>query len=252
MVQVEWDARLSTPGSPVCGPDWLALREPADAAARSVELARLVGEPQVVRDLGCGTGSMARWLGPRIPEARWILHDRDPALLRIAAAHGTTVEGDLADLADLDGTDLVTASALLDLLTITELERLAALTVAAGARALITLSVTGGARLHPADPLDVRIAAAFDAHQCRDGLLGPDAPRAAAGAFRGLGREVLLRPSPWLLSAGPLLEEWLRGWIGAAVEHDPALAEVAGDYLRRRLGEPELRAMVPHADLLVR
>ena len=25
----EWDARLSTPGSPVCAPDWLALREPS-------------------------------------------------------------------------------------------------------------------------------------------------------------------------------------------------------------------------------
>ena len=30
-----WDARLSEPGSPECTPDWLALREPADAAARA-------------------------------------------------------------------------------------------------------------------------------------------------------------------------------------------------------------------------
>ena len=39
-----WDARLSTPGSPVCTPDWLALREPADAAARDPELAALTAE----------------------------------------------------------------------------------------------------------------------------------------------------------------------------------------------------------------
>ena len=41
-----WDARLSTPGSPVCTPDWLALREPADAAARrDLELAALAAAP---------------------------------------------------------------------------------------------------------------------------------------------------------------------------------------------------------------
>ena len=61
-----WDARLSTPGSPVCTPDWLALREPADSSARSPELAALVAgrlgaeRPLVVRDLGCGTGSLGR------------------------------------------------------------------------------------------------------------------------------------------------------------------------------------------------
>ena len=32
-----WDARLSSPGSPVCTPDWLGLREAADAAARELE-----------------------------------------------------------------------------------------------------------------------------------------------------------------------------------------------------------------------
>ena len=41
---------------------WLTLREPADAAARA---AALVGKlaltpPLVIRDLGCGTGSLGR------------------------------------------------------------------------------------------------------------------------------------------------------------------------------------------------
>ena len=52
--------------------DWLALREPADAAARSrtlVDVLRPVldgrpDRPLEVHDLGCGAGSMGRWLAP--------------------------------------------------------------------------------------------------------------------------------------------------------------------------------------------
>ncbi|MDN5934161.1 MAG: class I SAM-dependent methyltransferase, partial [Pseudonocardia sp.] len=91
----EWRARLSEPGSPVCAPDWLALREPADAAARSTDL---LGDlaPAVIHDLGCGTGSMLRWLAPRLPTPQhWVLHDRDTALLDRAVADlppGVTAE----------------------------------------------------------------------------------------------------------------------------------------------------------------
>jgi hypothetical protein len=262
---MEWDARLSTPGSPVCAPDWLALREPADAEARAGALVQPLGAlepPLVVHDLGCGSGSMGRWLAPRLPRPqRWYLHDRDPRLLAIAAQSlpGVPVVGELADLSDLTGASLVTCSALLDLITAEEVHRLARLCVEAGAAALFTLSVTGGARLTPADPLDTDLAAAFDAHQRRvvDGrrLLGPDAGAAAVEAFRALGAAVTTRPSPWRL--GPahreLTEEWLRGWIGAACEQEPALAADAGPYLRRRLAAMaagELRAEVGHVDVL--
>ncbi|WP_181780260.1 class I SAM-dependent methyltransferase, partial [Pseudonocardia pini] len=172
----DFDARLSTPGSPVCAPDWLALREPADAAARSTDLVEgLRGRDlAVVRDLGCGSGSMGRWLRPLVPAGTWYLHDRDPVLLDIAARDGgIPVPGDLTALTDLAGTSLVTCSALLDLLTAPEIDRLVDLCVTAGAAALFTLSVTGGARLDPAEPLDVEFAAAFDAHQRRSSLLGP-------------------------------------------------------------------------------
>jgi len=281
---VEWDARLSIPGSPVCAPDWLALREPADAAARSTELVEILrphlagparaGRPLVVRDLGCGSGSMGRWLAPRLrgPQT-WVLHDRDPELLEIAAAGlpGTaadgapvvarTEEGDLAGLraADLAGTDLVTASALLDLLTVDELDALADACVAAGCPALLTLSVTGGARLTPSDPLDAEVAAAFDAHQRRTDagrrLLGPDAGAVAVAAFDRRGATVHTRPSPWLLDVthADLIEEWLRGWIAAACDERPQLEEHAPGYLRRRLdalGVGELRATVGHLDVL--
>jgi hypothetical protein len=262
---MEWDARLSTPGSPVCAPDWLALREPADSEARSADLVPpllALEPPLVVRDLGCGSGSMGRWLAPRLPRPQhWYLHDRDPRLLAIAAESvpGEPVEGELADLTDLAGTSLVTCSALLDLLTAEEVHRLARLCVDAGAAALFTLSVTGGARLTPAEPLDAELAAAFDAHQRRvvDGrrLLGPDAGAVAAETFRALGATVTTRPSPWWLGpAHPeLTEEWLRGRIAAACDQEPALAGEAGPYLRRRLtalAAGELRAEVGHVDLL--
>lgn len=248
-------------------PEWLALREQADADARSTELPGLLGEtrlnrtPLVIRDLGCGTGSMGRWLGARLGGApHWVLHDRDPRLLALAGASMTagtveTREGDLTALRadDLAGTSLVTASALLDLLTLDEVNDLAAACVSAGVPALFTLSVTGKIEFDAADPLDADFEAAFNAHQRRvdDGrrLLGPDAVEATAEAFAGA--EVHTRPSPWRLGSGQeaLAAEWLHGWVGAAVEQEPRLAGEAPAYLRRRL-DGALGVVVGHTDLL--
>jgi hypothetical protein len=276
-----WDARLSSPGSPVCAPDWLALREDADAAARAPELVDLLrahlgtrARPVVVRDLGCGTGSMGRWLAGRLPAPQtWVLHDRDPRLLAAAArraparaADGTPVttrtqQGDLTDLcaSDLAGTALVTASALLDLLTAEEVDGLAAACTGAAAAALLTLSVTGSVELDPPHPLDAAFATAFDAHQrrCTGGrrLLGPDAGAAVVAAFARRGAGVESRPSPWCLGAdrAALLEEWLRGWVGAACAQQPDLEEEAAAYLRDRLdacAAGRLRVVVGHVDVL--
>ncbi|MGP4023473.1 class I SAM-dependent methyltransferase [Actinomadura sp. 3N407] len=253
-------------------PSWLALREGADAAARASELldplrdALPPGEPLVIWDLGCGTGSLGRWLSGRLRGPQhWILYDHDPELLDRArdnvyvTADGlpATIEtrkGDLGSLraSDLVGASLVTASALLDVLTAAEVEALAAATACP---ALLTLSVVGRVRLSPADPLDAEIAAAFDAHQRRDGLLGPDAVTAATAAFGRRGASVRTRPSPWRL--GPdqaaLTAEWLRGWVAAAAEQRPGLDRVAGGYLRRRLAECAaggLTVEIHHVDLL--
>lgn len=313
------NARVNAPGDPRFSADWLSLREEADAAARATGLlaplrAHLAAavppaQPLVIRDLGCGTGSMGRWLAPRLRGPQhWVLHDRDPDLLARAAtalpavaggagagtpmrtaadtAAGTagesgdgtagggaqdaavtveTCEGDLADLgaADLAGTSLVTASALLDLLTAAEVDRLVAACATARCPALLTLSVVGRVELAPADPFDGEFAAAFNAHQRRttDGrrLLGPDAGPAAARAFARHGAHVMTRPSPWRLdsaaSAGQaaLLAEWLRGWVGAARAQRPDLDRPARDYLSRRLSAcaaGRLTAVVHHIDLL--
>ena len=260
--------------------NWLALREAADAAARALELVerlrhRVPAGPWSIHDLACGSGAMGRWLAPLLPGSQhWVLHDRDADLLALAAldvpgpaADGAevTVETRVSDVtrllpADFAGTTLVTASALLDLLTWDESTALIHACAGAGCPVLFALSVTGHVQLHPADPLDARVAAAFDAHQRRTTprgrLLGPDAPAAAVEGFRRLGAEVVVRPSPWRLGAAnrDLAIEWLEGWVDAACEQEPALAADAELYRRRRRQEAAAGALavtVGHADLLV-
>ncbi len=243
---------------------WLGLREPADAEARAADLVALLpADIHVIRDLGCGTGSMARWLAPRLPTPQhWILTDLDPKLLHYATAHvrlpGVSVEGALANVTaltagDLDGTDLVTCSALLDLLTEAEIDALVATLAEARVPALFTLSVAGHVSLDPADPRDATVAEAFDEHQRRvtggRRLLGPEAPAYAEKAFERAGATVVTRPSPWQL--GPdrpeLTSEWLRGWVGAAREQRPSLD--LDDYQAGRLASLP-GASVGHVDLL--
>ncbi|WP_329393441.1 SAM-dependent methyltransferase [Streptomyces lydicus] len=274
---------MNAVGSPRFASRWLELRERADAAARAPELLRPLqewlaartGPPGlVIRDLGCGTGSMARWLTVRLPgPQRWVLHDHDPDLLALAgtrmpgtAADGTpvtatTATGDLAALtaADLAGTSLVTASALLDLLTVAEVEALAEACTRAGVPALLALSVAGRVELTPADPLDEALTDAFNAHQRRTdqgrALLGPDAVAAAVVAFERRGARVQVKPSTWRLGCAEsaLIAEWLHGWVGAAQAQCPELTPAAAAYLSRRLQEcaaGELQVAVHHTDLL--
>ncbi|MPY98702.1 MAG: methyltransferase domain-containing protein [Actinophytocola sp.] len=266
-------------GTGKAAPEWLALREDADADARATELldpllACLPDGPLVIRDLGCGTGANLRWLAPRLPgPQQWILHDHDADLIAMAAtttvntADGTpvTTRTDHSDLtrlraADLASTSLVTASALLDLLTQDDVDSLAETCVAAGCPALLTLSVVGRVELQPTDPLDAEIVAAFNDHQRRavpgrGRLLGPDAPDVAAAAFRCHGWEVRSAPSHWQLGGGQtaLTARWLREWCAAAVEQRPDLVADVEDYLPRRMRECDagrLRVTVHHMDLL--
>jgi Methyltransferase domain len=244
---------------------WLALREPADAAARSAELAdRLTLRPPVlVHDLGSGTGSMARWLAPRLPVPQhWVLHDRDPNLLALAARAlppGVSAEtrvGDLTRLsaADLADASLVTCSALLDMLTAAEIEGLVA--ACAGLPALLTLTVVGAVRLDPPHPLDAVVAAAFDAHQRRTvggrRLAGPDATEIALTAFSNHGIAVEVRETPWRLRPEPLARAWFDGWLGAALEQDPDLSAQLNGYVPSRMEQlrtGRLRVSVGHRDL---
>ena len=260
---------------------WLALREPADAAARAPDLVEHLGRHlpatgrRVIHDLGCGTGAMGRWLAPLLPGPQhWVVHDRDADLLGVAVADppgpaadgaSVTVEAKQSDITrlytgDLAGATLITASALLDMLTEDEVAGLVTVCAGAGCPTLLTLSVVGRVHLSPADPLDRRVAAAFDAHQRRaterGRLLGPHAVGVALVEFGRLGAEVLVRPSPWRL--GPLqaalAAEWFTEWVGAACEQQVELAAETDAYTRGRLAQAragQLAVTVDHADLLV-
>jgi hypothetical protein len=218
---------------------------------------------------------MGRWLAPLLSGPQhWVLHDLDRDLLEVAAVEHpdrstdgdeVTVEPQQSDITrlhprDLAGASLVTASALLDLLTEDELAGLVTICAGAGCPVLLTLSVVGRVAVTPADPLDQRVAAAFDAHQRRatdrGRLLGPDAPAFAVEQFGRLGADVLVRPSPWRLgpSQAELAAEWFTGWVAAAREQEVELAVDSDPYLRRRLAEARagrLAVTVDHSDLLV-
>ena len=217
--------------------DWLDLREPFDAMARSQALAdallaRLPARPRFL-DLGAGTGSLFRFLAPRLGRAQvWTLVDADRELLEAAfdtiadrseaIGHKVTVpnrrtllvhapggawriETLVADLAEaprglpLHSVDAVVSSALCDLVSRDWVERLAgALRVPFYA----ALCVTGRDRFTPPHPADRVVADGFRRDQGRDKgfggvALGARAPAAIAEAFGARGFEVTSVPSDW-------------------------------------------------------
>ncbi|PRZ13155.1 methyltransferase family protein [Nesterenkonia sandarakina] len=224
-----------------------------------------------VIDVGAGTGSNQAWLAPRLDVAqRWTLLDHDADLLEVAAedpsaagtGQTTRVVGTIEDLPGLtrgEEVQLVTCSALLDLLSPHEAEVLADSIAgpAAGANvtALLSLTVTGQVTITPSHPDDALITEAFDAHQRRDGLLGPDAAHAVAKLLRDRGAEVSIAATDWELDSAEaaLIQRYLRDRADVAVEHDPSLAGVAEDWVSAReaqLAQDELRVSVGHLDLL--
>lgn len=293
--------------------EWLALREPADHAARDETLTRALAAalaaarpagsttgPQDPRaatvsnaaradshlravDLGAGAGSNVRYLLPRLPQVtHWTLVDHDAALLEVArrslapaaASAGVTIETHVADLRDLaalplDGCQLVTGAALLDLVSAAWIEGLAARCAAAGSHVLFALSYDGRLECTPADPWDARVRELVNMHQRTDKgfgpALGPDATRVAREAFgatRGGGAArtdtgaVRTAQSNWVLGAADaeLQRQLVAGWAQAAQEIAPGDAEAIAAWRMRRLdaiarGASTIR--VGHQDLLM-
>ncbi|MFD1195338.1 class I SAM-dependent methyltransferase [Seohaeicola saemankumensis] len=244
---------------------WLALREPADHAARDAALlaaaAKAAGQPAVIVDLGCGTGSTIRAFAGHLADgATWRLVDNDPELLRHAAAATqgvvTTHRIDLRDLESLplDGASLVTASALLDLCSLDWVERLAARLADHRLPFYAALTYDGDMHWTPSDPADAAVTRAFNRHQVGDKgfgpALGPGATDAMAAALQRRGYALRRADSPWQLGpAQSALQIELLGGIATA-------AEEAGEELAKAWGGTRAAAAqtalchIGHTDLL--
>lgn len=269
--------------------EWLALREPADHAARDPGLAAAaaaaLGEKRVQRvvDLGCGAGSNLRGFAPKLgPRQHWTLVDYDPRLLAAARAalsrwaDRATAEGDAlvleksgrrievafrqADLAadpaaPLAGeVDLVTAAALFDLVSQGWLERFSDALAARRLPLYTVLIYDGIERWSPAHPADAAALAAFHAHQAGDKgfgpALGPQATPAFEAALARRGYRVRRAKSPWRLGrAEAALIEALADGAAGALAETGRMAP-ADVESRRRAHRVASACEIGHEDLL--
>ena len=217
--------------------DWLNVREPYDGLARN----RMVLEAAVsavagryaitVADLACGTGSTLRAISPHLTSQQtWRLYDNNLGLLtgRRSPEESAQVQRIVLDLARdleyaLDGPlDLVTASALLDLVSGPWIDRLATECAVRGLPFYAALSYDGTVSLSPRDPFDARVVAAVNRHQLSDKgfgpALGPSAASFAIKRFQRVGYTVTSGRSDW--EFGPsdrdMQLQLLAGWAEAA------------------------------------
>jgi SAM-dependent methyltransferase len=261
--------------------DWLALREPVDHRSRAPELVTRLTDWWEARgcsrvlDLGSGTGSNLRYLAPRLPgNQEWTLLDHDPALLARIKAPATTVristiEGDLAGpgLTEVRHAHLVTASALLDLVSETWLGSLAEACSEGGSAALFTLTYDGTIEWASTDGSAGRTERAGDqlvrdsvnAHQLGNkGLgpaLGPSAGPAVERIFRDLGYQTWMLASPWRLGSkdAELASALVVGWAAAAAEERPDSKVVIEEWAAHRQASivtGNFHLTVGHQDLL--
>lgn len=277
---------------------WLRLRESADVAARSEALTRAivetlpVGGPVCVLDLATGEGSNVRFLADRLPgPQRWLAVDRSPTLLAglheqmsaWGAARGSAVWTDgeacrmqgaglacdvetrQVDLGVLNrheifvGRHLVTASALLDLVSVQWLHALAAHCCQEKASALFAITYNGRFSCAPAEAEDRTVRDLMNRHQKTDkGLggqaVGPDAAACAERCFGEVGYQVQRASSNWTLepTASDVQRTLVDGWAEAATAMAPDRAQTIAHWRARRLAHVDAgrsRLIVGHDDL---
>jgi hypothetical protein len=238
--------------------EWLKLREPYDIKARNTGVLDAVasafaGQSSLaIVDLACGTGATRRAISALLAQRQsWRLVDNDLSLLARVAPSATepdnavvTVPIDIAhDLeAALDGLlDLVTTSALLDLVSPAWLERLAVETAARRLPIYAALTYDGSVTFQPTDALDTTMTEAVNRHQRGDKgfgpALGPSAAAAAVAQFKALHYAVVQGRSDWNFgpSDAEIQLEFLTGWATAAREIDSVpLPDIIGWLTRRR------------------
>ena len=268
-----------SPGQPTVDPDWLAARTSADTSARAATLSSLLpelidylsgtrGRHGVLKiiDLGAGTGANQRWLAPRLPfQQRWIHLDHDPVISRtlpLPLPNDTMIIDagveTLGRLLASHSTDqhLVTCSALLDVLTMDQLDAVCRAVIDYQVPAFLSLTVTGTLSLTPVNSHDQLLQNAFNDHQKRAGRPGPHAATLAVDALCAGGFTVRTQETTWQLTASSdaaLVDQLLQERLEAAVAHDPTLAAVASAWFelrRSQLASGTLLIKVGHLDIL--
>ncbi len=265
--------------------DWLALRETADGRARHAGLNAKVksllqsnSRERMIIDLGAGRGSNFRYLAPILGGLQsWQLVDADEGLLKTAImaiskwaqAQGWpisrddhlieidtpngrwTVTTELVELnhnldkLGLDDVDLVTASAFLDLVSESWLDRFIARVASSHPPCLFTLSYNGDLVFDPTDADDRWVSSLLNQHQETDkgfgAALGPRAASYLKEAMEKQGYEVVTGESPWQLDgqshAGDteLQRVLLRDWVRALTQWQPQHGSRLKSWLNRRM-----------------
>jgi SAM-dependent methyltransferase len=259
-------------------------REARGMAAHSLELNSLAsrlrgGDPTLaVLDLACGTGANLRELAPRLSGSQqWTLVDHDPKLLEAlpgvlvawasandflfqAKAASMRVEGpgwtaevhplciDLAlELGSLPfgGSRLVTASALLDLVSAPWLDALFGRVRSAGAAVLFALNVDGRVAWDPPIAGDEEVDRLFALHQRRDKGFGPalgvQAVSLAVSRLSAMGYGIVQATSDWRIDASEeaqaaaMLAAMVEGMGAAAIEQDPTARSSVSEWIQRRI-----------------
>jgi hypothetical protein len=265
--------------------DWLALREPADHAARNAALRDRVAtafagrRDPLILDLACGAGSNLRGLAPFLPERqRWRLVDHDPFLLDAARARladwaervesseplilsrdGKRISVDFrrADLArGVDVTltvdvDLIAAAAFFDLVSPEWIARFAQDIAARRLPLYAVLTYSGEESRWPPQDGDAAMLAAFHAHQARDKGFGAAAgPRAAdilQAALEAQGYAVARAPSSWRLGAADAA--LMRALDEGAAQAARETGLIASETIDAWRAAPRARCEIGHWDL---
>jgi SAM-dependent methyltransferase len=258
--------------------DWLSLREPYDRSARNSTVLDAVANAFVdqatiaIVDLACGTGSTLRAIGAHLPPRQaWRLVDNDLSLLARASTLGEaphlTVVAKPVDLArDLEHAlegplDLVTTSALLDLVSAQWLDRLI---IEAAARRLpvyAALSYDGRTTVEPEERPDGEILAGFNVHQRTDKgfgpALGPSAAARAVERFEHFGFAVAQGRSDWIFEPDDraMQNALFGGWAEVAAVTTTLTSDQIAHWLaarREHLAAGRSRLRVGHVDLFAR
>lgn len=277
---------------------WLSLREPADHAARDqsigAELAQWAAAQQTINvmDLGAGTGSNLRFLAPLLGhDQHWTLIDIDEHLLAelprllsdwakrrhvdivkethsvqlLAEDFTATIACRTENLAtglrhlSFKNTQLVTASALLDLTSSSWLDELADQCVTNHCAMMFALNYNGLVNWQPTCEHDALITRILNEHQLRDkgfgAACGPGAADYFVNRLELADRSVKTCESNWILNKEHtmLQSALVEGWVTAAHEQDAnaqARIQAWHEYRSEKIAQGTSELRVGHVDVL--